>query len=258
MNGMKEKTHAGRVALITGASSGLGEAFAVLLAQRGAKVVVGARRVERLAALTERVTAAGGEAHAVALDVTDEASIVRAYDQAYERFGTVDTVIANAGINAEGPAIKLATADFDAIHAVNSRGVFLTVREGGKRLLAAGPEATRRGRIVVLASMGGIHALPGLVAYCSSKASAVMLARGFAREWVRSGICVNAVCPGYMKTEINADWFDSEAGRRMVEKMPRGRLMPIDAVLPFVAHLTSDDGAHVTGSVYQVDDGQVI
>ncbi len=258
MSATKEQTHRGRVALITGASSGLGEAFAELLAQRGAKVVVGARRVERLAALTERIKAAGGEAHAVSLDVTDEASIVRAYDEAQARFGTVDTVIANAGINVEGPAIKLAAADFDAIHAVNSRGVFLTVREGGKRLLAAGAETARRGRIVVLASMGGIHALSGLVAYCSSKASAVMLARGFAKEWVRSGICVNAVCPGYMLTEINADWFNSEAGKRMIEKLPRGRLMPIDAVLPIVAHLTSDESSHVTGSVFQIDDGQVI
>ncbi len=255
---MKVQTHAGRIALITGASSGLGEAFAALLAGQGAKVVIGARRAERLAALTDRIVAAGGEALAVSLDVTDEASIVRAYDQAQERFGTVDTVIANAGINVEGPATKLAAADFDAIHAVNSRGVFLTVREGGKRLLAAGDATARNGRIVILASMGGLHALSGLVAYCSSKASAVMLARGFAKEWVRSGICVNAVCPGYMRTEINADWFDSEAGQRMMQKLPRSRLMPIDAVLPIIAHLTSTEGAHVTGSVFQIDDGQVI
>lgn len=254
---MTQKTHEGRVALITGASSGLGERFATLLSERGANVVIGARRADRLSALLERITAAGGEALAVALDVTDETSIIRAYDQAQQRFGLVDTIIANAGINAEGAAVRLPAEEFDAIHAVNSRGVFLTVREGGKRLLAAG-SASERGRVVVLASMGGVHALPGLVAYCASKASAVMLARGFAKEWVRSGICVNAVCPGYMMTEINEGWFNSDAGRRMTQQLPRARLMPIDALLPIIAHVTSDAGAHVTGSVFQIDDGQVI
>ena len=254
---MSDRTHAGRVALITGASSGLGEHFAEMLAARGARVVVGARRVERLAALVDRISAAGGEALAVPLDVTDERSVSAAYDEAERRYGLVDTVIANAGINAEGPATALSVEDFDAIQAVNVRGVFLTAREGGKRLLAAG-DAAARGRIVILASMGGLHVLPGLVAYCASKAAAVMLAKGLAKEWARSGICVNAVCPGYMMTEINQDWFASEAGRRMTDKLPRRRLMPIAALSPIVAHLTSDAAAHVTGSVTEIHDGQVI
>ncbi|RIA37973.1 NADP-dependent 3-hydroxy acid dehydrogenase YdfG [Hephaestia caeni] len=254
---MIEQTHQGRVVLITGASSGLGEQFATMLAARGARAVVGARRVERLAALVDRIERDGGAALAVALDVTDEASVRAAYDAAEQRFGLVDTVIANAGINAEGPATDLSVEDFDAIHAVNVRGVFLTAREGGKRLLAAG-EAAARGRIVILASMGGLHVLPGLVAYCASKAAAVMLAKGLAKEWVRSGISVNAVCPGYMMTEINADWFTSDAGRRMTEKLPRRRLMPIDALSATIAHLTSDGGAHVTGSTIEIHDGQVI
>lgn len=254
---MTEQTHTNRTALITGASSGLGERFAADLAARGARVVVAARRAERLSALVERIGADGGEALAVSLDVTDEASVIAAYDAAEQRFGPVDTVVANAGINAEGSATALSAAEFDAIHAVNVRGVFLTAREGGKRLIASG-EAASRGRIVVVASMGGLHVLPGLVAYCGSKAAAVMLAKGLAKEWARHGICVNALCPGYMMTEINQDWFESDAGQKMIDRLPRRRLMPVDALLPTVAHLTSDAGAHVTGSVIEIHDGQVI
>lgn len=255
---MTAKTHEGRVALVTGASSGLGEYFALELAKQGARLVVGARRADRLERLVARIGEIGGEALAVSLDVTDETSIIAAYDAADRRFGLVDTVIANAGINADGPAIKLPVEEFDAIHAVNSRGVFLTVREGGRRLMAAGGDVASRGRMVVLASMGGLHVLPGLVAYCASKASAVMLARAFAKEWARSGICVNAVCPGYMMTEINDEWFTSEQGQRMVAGLPRRRLMPIDALGPTIVHLTSDAAAHVTGTVIQIDDGQTI
>lgn len=251
-------THAGRTILITGASSGLGAEFAHLLAAGGARVVLGARRVDRLADLVGAIEAADGTALAVPLDVTDEASVIAAYDAAEARFGSVDTVVANAGINADGPAIDLPIAEYDAIQAVNTRGVFLTVREGGRRLLAAGPDAAARGRILIVASMGGQRVLPGLVAYCASKAGAVMLGRGFAQEWARSGICVNVLCPGYMLTDINADWFDSAVGKKMIAKQTRRRLMPIAALNPVVAHLTSDAALYVTGSVIQIDDGQQI
>ncbi len=251
------QTHAGRIALVTGASSGLGAEFARILAAGGAKVVVAARRADRLAALVAEIQAAGGEAFAASLDVADEASVIAAYDAAEQRFGLVDTVVANAGVNAEGPAADLSIEAFDAVQTVNSRGVFLTVREGGKRLLAAGGAASR-GRIVVLASMGGVRVIPGLVAYCASKAAAVMLGRSFAYEWARSGICVNVICPGYILTEINENNFAGESGERFAAKLRRKRLMPIQALSPTLAHLTSDAAAHVTGSVIQIDDGQMI
>ncbi len=251
------KTHQGRVALVTGASSGLGADFARLLAGAGARVVLAARRIAALEKLAEEISASGGEAMAVAMDVADEASVMAGYDAAEQRFGRVDTVVANAGINVEGPAIHLAPDEFDRIHAINSRGVFLTAREAGRRLLAQGEEAAR-GRILIVASMGGVQPLQGLVGYCSSKASAVMLGRALALEWVRSGLCVNVLCPGYMLTEINDDWFESEAGQRMIARLPRQRLMPIEALHPSVLHLTSDAAAHVTGAVIQIDDGQKI
>ena len=251
-------SHAGRVALVTGASSGVGECIAMALAENGARLVLGARRQDRLDELVAKIETAGGEATAVHLDVTEEESVMAAFDAAEERFGTVDTVLANAGINVDGPATKITMDQFDAVQAVNSRGVFMTVREAGKRLIAAGPEVSWRGRVLVLASMGGLHALDGLVAYCASKASAVMLARGFAKEWARFGICVNALCPGYMLTEINEDWFESERGKKMVDAMPRSRLMPVDGLLPSALYLTSDEGAYATGAVLQLNDGQIV
>ena len=253
---MTQLTHQGRVALITGASSGLGAEFARLLSRGGAKIVLAARRADRLAALVAEIEAAGGEAMAVSMDVSDEASVIAGYDAAEARFGLVDTVIANAGVNADGPATDLSIEEFDQIQAVNSRGVFLTAREGGRRLLASGrPD---RGRVVILASMGGLHALTGLVAYCASKAAAVMLGRSLANEWSRARISVNVVCPGYMLTDINEEWFTSEAGQKMISKLPRKRLMPIDALLPTISYLTSDAAAYATGAVIQIDDGQHI
>lgn len=254
---MTTRTHDGRVALITGASSGLGEEFARLLAAGGARVVLAARRTDRLEALVREIEAAGGEAIAVAMDVTDERSVIAGYDAAEAHFGLVDTVIANAGVNADGPATEIRVEDYDWIQAVNNRGMFLTAREAGRRLLAGGEDASR-GRIVILASMGGIKPLTGLVGYCASKAAAVMLGRGLAKEWARARICVNVVCPGYMLTEINEDWFNSAPGQRMIERLPRKRLMPISGLLPTISHLTSDAAGFVTGAVIQIDDGQEV
>lgn len=250
------KTHEGRVALITGASSGIGAEFARVLARGGARVVVAARRADRLQDLVKELEALGAEAMAVSMDVTEEASVIAGYDAAEARFGTVDTIIANAGVNAEGWATDLPIEEYDQIQAVNTRGVFLTVREGGRRLLKS--EAPDRGRVVILASMGGLHALTGLVAYCASKAGAVMLGRAFANEWVRPRISVNTVCPGYMLTDINEEWFTSEGGQKMVSKLPRKRLMPIEALNPTISFLTSDAAAYTTGAVIKIDDGQQI
>lgn len=250
------QSHAGRVALITGASSGIGAEFARVLAAGGAKVVVAARRADKLADLVSEIQAAGGDALAVSMDVTDEASVIAGYDAAEAAFGLVDTVIANAGVNADGWATKLPIEEYDQIQNVNTRGVFLTVREGGRRLLKSG--RSDRGRVVILASMGGLHALKGLVAYCASKAAAVMLGRSFANEWVKQRISVNVVCPGYMLTDINEEWFTSEEGKAMVAGLPRGRLMPIDALSPTISFLTSDAAAYTTGAVIKIDDGQHI
>jgi len=228
------------------------------LAENGARLVPGARRQDRLEALAKKIEMAGGEDMSALLDVTDEASIIAAIDAPEKQFGFVDTVRANAGVNVDGPARKITMDQFDAVQATSSRNVFMTVRDAGRRLIAAGPNVSAGGRILVLAYMGGLHALEGLVAYCASKASAVTLARGFANEWARFCISVNALCPGYMLIGIGVDWFESEPGRKMITTLPRRRLMPAETLLPSALYLTSNEGAHATVAVLTTNDRQIV
>lgn len=246
----------GRVALITGASSGLGAHFGEVLAAAGAKVVLGARREGQLADVAARIAAVGGEALAVAMDVTDEASVIAAFDAAQDRFGPVDTVIANAGLSIAGPALDVDVSALDQIMAVNVRGTFLTVREGARRMIAAGSRASGRGRAVIVSSILATAIGPGLGLYAASKAASLQLGRTLARDWSRHGVNVNILAPGYVETELNADWFHTEGGERQIAKWPRRRLMPSDALDRMLVYLCGDDSAYVTGSVMTVDDGQ--
>jgi NAD(P)-dependent dehydrogenase (short-subunit alcohol dehydrogenase family) len=247
---------AGRVALVTGASSGLGSRFAHVLARAGARVVLGARREAQLADVVAAISDDGGAAMAVAMDVTDEASVIAAYDAAQSRFGPVDTVIANAGMNVAGPALDIDADAIDAVMGVNVRGVFLTAREGARRMIAAGSPETGRGRIVIISSITATAISPGLGLYAASKAASLQLGRTLARDWVRKGINVNILCPGYIETDLNSDWFQTDGGRKQIGKWPRARLMGEAALDDAVAYLCSDDSAYVTGSVMTVDDGQ--
>ena len=246
----------GRVALVTGASSGFGERFARLLAAAGARVVLGARRVERLEALRREIELAGGKALAVPLDVTDEASTVAAYDAAEAHFGTVDTIVANAGIAADRPSVKLAMDQWDAVFSANLRGAFLTAREGARRLIAAGSADSEAGRIVVIGSITADKIYPGTAAYSASKAGVRHLARMLAREWVRKGINVNVIQPGYFETEMTSDLFASEAGDRLTGTFPRRRLCQLSSLDIPLLFLCSDASRGVTGSVLTIDDGQ--
>ncbi len=255
---MTDQTHAGRTVLITGASSGLGRRFAVLLASAGARVAVCARRTDRLADLVSEIQAAGGTAAAYPMDVQDEASVIAAFAAAQEQLGPIDTVIANAGMNNEGMAVDLPAEDFRTVLDINVTGAFLTVREGARRMMAAGSKDTGRGRIVIIASIGAHKVLPGLAAYCASKAAVAHMGKTLAREWANKGINVNVICPGYIETELNADWFASEGGQKQVAGFPRRRLMVQEDLDPVISWLTSDASQSVTGSVVTVDDGQSI
>lgn len=246
----------GRVALVTGASSGLGERFATILAQSGAAVVLGARRTDRLEQTCADIAAQGGRAIAVAMDVADEASTIAAYDAAEAAFGTVDTIIANAGMNSEGSLLDLPVAEFDRVMAVNMRGVFLTAREGAKRLIAGGSRDHQRGRIVITASITAHKVDAGLAVYSGSKAGVVQMGKVMARDWVRSGINVNSICPGYIKTEINGEWFETEGGAKQIAKFPRRRIMEQDELDTMLLYLSSDASAGVTGTSFTIDDGQ--
>jgi NAD(P)-dependent dehydrogenase (short-subunit alcohol dehydrogenase family) len=245
----------GRVALITGASSGFGAHFARLFVSHGAKVVIGARRADRLAELAAEL---GDAALAVSMDVTDEASIVAAYDAAEASFGTVDTVVANAGIAIAGRSIDLPLADVANVVNTNFIGVYLTAREGARRMIAAGFKAHGRGRVVLIGSITAELTGQGDAAYAATKAGVAHLGHQFAREWVRQGINVNTIQPGYIRTEIDGDWFDSEGGKAQIAAFHRKRMCPIEALDAPLLLFASDASAHITGSVLTVDDGQVL
>ncbi|PVM92598.1 short-chain dehydrogenase [Caulobacter radicis] len=244
----------GRTVLITGASSGIGANLALAAAKAGARVAVAARRADRLATLVGEIEAIGGTALAVSMDVEDEASVIAAYDAVEAAWGAPNSVIANAGINVRASALDIAIEDFDKILGVNTRGVFLTAREGARRMIKAGVEA--RGRVVLVASIGAHKVLPGITAYCASKAATAHMGKSLAREWASKGINVNVLCPGYIRTELNDAWFDSEGGQKLVAGFPRKRLMDTSDLEATALYLASDASRAVTGSVFTVDDGQ--
>ena len=233
----------GRTALIAGASSGFGARFAILFAAAGANVVLGARRTDRTDALAQQIADAGGKALAVPLDVTDEASVVAAYDAAEAAFGTVDTIIANAGVAASGRATEVAADRLQTLLDTNFKGVYLVAREGAKRLIASGSREKGNGRIVIVGSITSRQTGDGDSAYAASKAGITHLGRNFAREWVRQGINVNIIHPGYI-------------AKAQIAGFHRRRLQDIESLDPMMLYLSSDASQMVTGSDMVVDDGQ--
>lgn len=246
----------GRTVLVTGASSGLGKELALACAKAGARVVVAARRLDRLSQVVDEIKSLGREALAVRMDVCEEASVIAAFDEAQAAFGPIDSVIANAGINTHGRALDIGMDQFDEVMSVNTRGVFMTAREGARRMIAAGSRESRRGRIVLVASIGGLKVVPSVTAYCTSKAATVMMGRSLAREWAAAGINVNVLCPGYVETEINQGWFEQDAGKKLIASFPRRRLMQASELAPTTTFLLSDGAGAITGAVLTADDGQ--
>ncbi|MEM8726397.1 MAG: SDR family NAD(P)-dependent oxidoreductase [Pseudomonadota bacterium] len=242
----------GRNALITGASSGLGSRFGRILAANGANVALGARRKDRLEALATEI---GDQAAAVEMDVAREADIVAGFDAAETEFGTIDTVIANAGIDGAGMIADMPEDEIERTLAINLKGAILTAREGAKRMIAAG---VTKGRIVMIASITAFEPSPGLVAYSATKAGVVQAARSMAREWARAGICVNTISPGYIRTAINDEWFDTEPGKKQIARFPKRRLMAEEGLDGPLLFLCSDAAEFVTGADFVLDDGQTL
>jgi NAD(P)-dependent dehydrogenase (short-subunit alcohol dehydrogenase family) len=243
---------AGRVALVTGASSGLGAGFCRLLAASGAKIVLGARRVQLIDKIADEI---GDAALAVPMDVTDEVSVISAYDKAEARFGRVDTVIANAGVEGSGKAVDMPLEVFRQTLDVNLTGAFLTAREGARRMIAA---KITNGRVLLISSITAQQSSGGLAPYAASKAGISQLTRTLAREWANRGINVNAIAPGYIRTEINADWFDTPGGEAQKQGFARRRLMPQEGLAAAMLYFCSDASAYVTGSELTLDDGQTL
>ncbi len=244
---------AGHTALVTGASSGLGRHFAQVLAAAGARLVLGARRVERLDDLAAKLGRNGGVGMAVELDVTDADSVAAAFGHAEDQYGVVDIVINNAGVGIGGRLEAMSSQDWRQTLATNVTGVHQVAAEATRRLIAAGAQ----GSLVNIASILGLRVSPGNAAYNASKAAVIQLTRSQALEWARHGIRVNALCPGYFATEMNAGFLESARGQAMLDRIPMrriGRFEELDAPLLLLA---SAAGSFMTGSVLAVDGGHL-
>jgi NAD(P)-dependent dehydrogenase (short-subunit alcohol dehydrogenase family) len=246
----------GQVAVVTGASGGLGAHFARLLAGEGAAVALAARRLDRVEALAGELAGAGHRALALRLDVADAAAIAPAFADVEAALGPISILINNAGVSGEGLALDLSIDDFDTTFDVNVRGVFFAAQAAARLMLASGVADRGEGRIVNIASVASQTNLPGLAAYCGSKAAVAMLTRVMAREWARRGISVNALGPGYIVTDLNAEWFETEGGAAQVKRFPRRRLMKESDLDAAFLLLAGPAAAAITGSLIVIDDGQ--
>ena len=249
----------GRVALVTGASSGLGAQFAKTLAQAGAAVVLASRRTDRLMNLRAHIEAGGGAAHVVALDVTDLASIKAAIAHAETEVGPIDILVNNSGVSTTQRLQDVDEADYDFVFDTNTKGAFFVAQEVGKRMIArakgAAPGTFVGGRIVNIASMAGLKVLPQIGVYCMSKAAVVQMTKAMAVEWGRFGINVNAICPGYIDTELNHEHWKTEQGKRLIEMTPRKRLGQASDLDALLVMLCANESHFVNGAVVAADDG---
>jgi 3-oxoacyl-[acyl-carrier protein] reductase len=245
---------AGKVALVTGASSGLGVRFAEVLAGNGARVVLVARRADRLAELKVRIEKSGGKAIAVEADVRDRAAMRAAFDAAEKNFGTVTILVNNAGVAHAGRAVELSEEEWRRILSTDLDAVFFCAQEAARRMLAAG----KGGAIVNIASVLGLGVDKGVVAYATAKAGVIQMTRALALELAFKGIRVNAIAPGWIVTEMNSDYLASERGAALKREIPVGRFgEPRDLDGPLLL-LVSDAGRYVTGATIVADGGQVV
>ena len=245
-----------QVAVVTGATSGLGRRFAHVLSHAGAAVALMGRREDRLRTERDEILARGGQATAIVLDVADPTAIGPALDRAEAELGPLSILVNNAGVGGEGAALDISVEAFDQTFAVNVRGVFFAAREAVRRMIDNGQAAAGNGRIINIASIAASTVLPGLSAYCGSKAAVTMLTKTLAREWARSNIAVNALCPGYIETEINAHWFAAEGGQKQIKSFPRRRLMDESVLDEMLLMLAGPGARSITGSLFTIDDGQ--
>jgi 3-oxoacyl-[acyl-carrier protein] reductase len=245
----------GRVALVTGASSGLGIQFAKALADNGAAVALVARRADRLLELQQAIEAAGGRALAVEADVTDRAAMAAAFDAAEKAFGTVTILVNNAGV-AQAPmrAIEVGPEEWRRVLGVDLDAVFHNAQEAARRMLAA----KAAGAIVNIASVLGFGVAKGVAAYAVSKAAVVQMTKALAVELAFKGVRVNAIAPGWFVTEINDAYLESEAGAAIKRDIPMGRFGEAGDLDGALLLLVSEAGRYITGATLLVDGGQVV
>ncbi|PMY73359.1 MULTISPECIES: SDR family NAD(P)-dependent oxidoreductase [unclassified Pseudomonas] len=245
----------GKVCLVTGASSGIGAHLARVAAKAGARLVIGARRLERLEEVATDIHWAGGEVLSVAMDVTDRDSVEAAFDAAQTQFGVVDVVLNNAGIGNGKRALEITEEEWRTMLSTNLDGVWRVAQCAAQRLV----KAEKPGSIINIASILGLRAGSGYSHYSAAKAGVVQLTQSMALDLARHHIRVNAIAPGYFKTEMNDDYFDSPQGESYIRNVvPMRRLGLLDELEgPFLL-LASEAGAFMTGTTLAVDGGHLV
>jgi 3-oxoacyl-[acyl-carrier protein] reductase len=245
----------GRVALVTGASSGLGQQFARALADNGASVALVARRADRIKAFAAELEKSGAKVVAIEADVTDRAAMLRAFDAAEKALGLVTILVNNAGVAQEGVrAVELAAEEWRRVLSTNVDAVFFWAQEAAKRMLAKGS----KGAIVNIASVLGLAVAKGSVSYATAKAAVIQVTKALAIEWAFKGVRVNAIAPGWFVTEINDEYLNSEAGIAIKREIPMGRFGNAGDLDGVLLLMVSDAGAYMTGATVVVDGGQVV
>ena len=249
----------GRVALVTGASSGLGRQFARVLSQAGAAVVLASSKLDRLHDLRAELGSQGGDAHVVHMDVTDPVSIRAAVAHAETEVGPIDILVNNAGVGSSQKLIDVTEDEFNFVFDANVRGAFFVAQEVGKRMIArakgAAPGTYTGGRIVNVASVAGLRAVANIGVYAMSKAAVVHMTRVMAMEWGKHGINVNALCPGFIDTDMNHHLWQGEQGQARVEQLPRKRVGQTSDLDALLVTLCAKESHFINGAVISADDG---
>jgi len=244
----------GKVAFVTGATSGLGRQFALALARAGTHVAISGRRKERLDALASEIEALGVRALAVPLDVTDITAVRDAVTESERRLGPIWVLVNNSGVALTKRIVDTTPEDYDWLMNTNLKAAYFMAQAVARHMIDGG----REGRIINIASIGAFKPLGQGALYSMSKAGVTMMTKSMALEWARYGINVNAICPGYIRTEMTADWFDSDIGDRMKQSYPKRRIGKDTDLNALLLLLASENSGFITGSAITADDGQLL
>ena len=243
----------GKVALVTGASSGLGRHFATLLALEGATVIAAARRNDALNALADKIGAQGGICVPLLMDVTDPESVALAFERIANDFSaTLSILVNNAGVAQTRAALDVTASEWRQVLDPNLTGAFLVAQQAARIMRHGG------GTIVNVASILGERVSKGLAAYAASKAGLIQLTKALALEWAPLGIRINALAPGYIETDLNRDFFASDAGQRLIARIPQRQLGQMSDLDGPMLLLCSDQSRYMTGAVIAVDGGHLV